>query len=352
MKFVNLSASDILKIPADKPQLLFSNDLEKAKAEFRTLSMIWFPDRNDNPKASEVFIQIKNLYEAAKRYIGTSAWDSANTLTLTTTTGKVLQRSFHIKHKFELGDFYVSDVAVTYIVKREFKDLYDRAIKNIETLPLKDERIKAQIAPFMPVIEATFEICEGLVLVIKKTKDTLLLRDVLNHFGKIGPEHAAWIFERLINLCCYLHLIAKTTHNAFNPDTIFINPLFHGAYLLGGWWYAGVLNGPNLLGVPKYTGDYGFQRSNRPDPLVDLTLIRAITRELLGDVNGLNYLTKNSSIPKLLAEWLNQGSTGNAITDYTNWRAIRARSLNSTHFVTLPVTSDSLYPKAVNYRTP
>lgn len=341
----NLTAEQILKI--SQPEQLFSNDFGSAKVEYHALSGEWHPDANLGRDTSDVFVHIKQLYDIALTKIGTIHWNAYHKFTLTKKNGSILTRNFHSKHQFELGDCYIGDVAVTYVVKHDFEQAYQNAISMINALPYRDAKVRAMISPLMPNIETTFEAEEGLVLVIKKSKNVLVLSDILRYLSKIDEKHTAWIFGRLMNICCYLQFVAKITHNSINPETIFIEPTMHSVHLFGGWWYASPISAPQLLGVPKYTIDHGYpsiMRTQKPDFKNDLTLAKAVARQLLGDVNGLSYLTKDSTLPKPLVEWFAQPTSGNALTDYKDWETVRDKSFGLKRFIKLCVSAKDLYP--------
>jgi hypothetical protein len=344
MANIDLTANQLLGIT--QPENLFTNDLDTATSEYHALSRRWHPDANPGIDTSNVFIHIKALYDTATGKIGTVYWNSYHRLILTKKDGSGLSRKFHSRHTFELGDCYVGDVAVTYVIKHDFELYYQNAIDMINALPYRDARLRAVIAPLMPNIETTFEADEGLVLVLKKSKDVLNLGDILNHFGKLSDRHTSWIFGQLMNICCYLQFVARLTHNGISPEAIFIDPAVQSAHLFGGWWYATPKTEQQLLGAPKYTVDYGYRfikGINKPDFRNDPTLAKAVARQLLGDVNGLTYLTKDSILPKLIVEWLAQPASGNALTDYKEWEAVRHRSFGQ-RFAPLSITAKDLYP--------
>src|SRR4051794_908284 len=71
---INLNKRQILAIPENTPEKLFSGDLENARSEFYRLGRIWHPDRNADLEAPRVFQHITNLYQKAKEMIKTDSW--------------------------------------------------------------------------------------------------------------------------------------------------------------------------------------------------------------------------------------------------------------------------------------
>jgi hypothetical protein len=198
------------------------------------------------------------------------------------------------------------------VIKPEYEILVNNAKTIIGNLKYPTTDIKTQISPIMPEIETSFKADEGLILVIRKTPDFLLLRDILNLQEALDPRHVAWIYGRLCNICCYLHLAADVTHNAINPETLFIDPVTHRVALLGGWWYASNNQKKKLLGIPEYSVKHGYpsvMRTKLPDLKNDLTLTKAVARDALGDVFG-SKLRHNIAIPKELTEWFSSPCVG------------------------------------------
>jgi hypothetical protein len=348
MDLSTISADLILKIPETSPENLYSNDSDKAKSEYHTLSKRFHPDTDLlNPKLHDVFRHIKKLYDVALVKIKTATWETPFKYQLHV-AGKVMQRAYRVKHKFELGTMYVGDIAVTYVVKPEFEHLFNNAVEIINGLKYPTEDIKKQIRPIMPNIETSFKADEGLVLVIRKSPDFLLLRDVLTYRNFLDIKQVAWIYGRLCNICCYLHLATSVNHNAISPETIFVDTVTHQVALLGGWWYASNNVKKQLLGLPEYSVLHGYpsiMRTKMPDQKNDLTLSKAVARDALGDVYG-SKLRHNSAIPKSLIEWFNTPTGGSAQKEFVAWEKVRDTAFGPRKFVRMEVTAKELYPES------
>jgi hypothetical protein len=346
MAIEELTAAEILAIPTHRPDKLFDNDADAAKKQFRELAMLWHADRNHSREAPAVFVHIKAIYDEAEKKIGTPSWTNSNKYELHIKNGRTVRRAYRVRREFELGTMYIGDAAVTYVLNKSNGQLYRNAIMHITSFKYPDAATAQQFAPMLPSLETSFEAEEGFVIVIRKTKNVLLLRDILNHLGTISDTQTAWIFSRLAALCCYLQTTAKLTHNDITPDTIFIDPIKHSVHLLGGWWYAAPIAARALLGMSAHASLYGYPagRTPKPDFRNDLTLIRAVARELLGDVNGIKYRTAESKYPRPFVEWLSAGTTGKAMADYQSWQKCRDESFGQRQFVVMQVDASTLYP--------
>ncbi len=201
---------------------------------------------------------------------------------------------------------------------------------------------------YLPTLRKIFETEDGcLCMMIDKSRDLLLLRDVLLYYkGHMPERHAAWIMSTLHNLLCYFEH-AGLTHNDISPDTYYISPLYHSGALLGGWWYATEAgNRINKLNARSYgllPPDAKVDRT--ADPRLDGELVRATGREMLGDITGVNLESMHAA-PKAMIDWLRFVSTGDAIEDYERWGNVLQDSFGPRKFVQMKLTADDLYKPA------
>ena len=182
-------------------------------------------------------------------------------------------------------------------------------------------------------------------MVLKKDPDMILLRDVLNHQkGKIEPVHAAWMVSRLHNFGCYLQW-AGLTHNAISVDTCFISPKDHAIGLYGGWWYA-AKEGDKLKALPPKTVAVtppSILDNPKATARIDMALIRATGREILGDATGMR-LIGDKTIPKPFSQWVNGASSGDANQDYKIWSSdVLIKSFGARRFVEMKLTPNDIY---------
>lgn len=338
-----LTAVDILALKT--PEQLFTGDEDVAKIEYRNLSKIWHPDRNKAANATEVFTHFKLLYEQAEVKFKAGTWETPGLHIFSDIRGKKFQIKYRRRHTFELGEMFVGDYSVTYFIDKSSKDLYENAVRTIKGFKFANDKMKAEVAKYLPEIHSENETADHMVLVVKKQPDMLLLRDVLDHLGgKIDPKHVAWILSTIYNLSCYLKY-AGLTHNAISPDTYFISPPNHSGLLLGGWWYAAPAN-QKLVAVPARTVLYAprnLTNTKVADPKIDSELIRAVGRELLGDVNG-SKLPADPNIPNALLNWLRTPGTGDAWKEYESWaKTVLKDSFGERRFVELKIQPSDVY---------
>lgn len=340
-----LSAESLLAIPLSAPERLFAGDEAQARQEFRTLVSIWHPDRCRQAEATEVFQHLNRLYDAATDKLQRGIWQTADLLTLRAKDGTRYEISYRREHEFELGRLFIGTETVTWLVGKEHADLFQNALAVINGLPFADRRMAAEIQPALPEIAAWFETSDHLALVMRKAPDLLLLRDMLDHFGgQMDARHVAWIISSLLNLVCYLDY-AKLAHNAILSNAVFISPQQHSSALLGGWWYA-VRQGQPMRAAPAMTVQYAPPDAiarKRGDLRTDLELVRAVGRELLGDISGAR-LARDKAAPQPMLDWLRLPAGRSPLHDYQTWqRQVLKASFGERRFVKLNLSTTDLY---------
>ncbi len=341
----SLSADALLSIPADEPERIFPNSATGIKQTFRQMAFKWHPDRCTDPRADTVFAHLATLHREAERKYAEGNWSVPCLLSLATTDGKVYELRYGVKFPFELGMTYIGQSHVTYVVDRQYADLFENGVRTLGNLPFANDGMKAEMARTLPVIKAKLETETSLVLVVEKQPAFIRLRDLLDEVGgKFYPKHVAWTLSNLYNTACYLRW-AGVTHNEFSIDTVFVSPQHHGGAVPGGWWYAAAKNS-KLQALPTRSVELApsdVLRSHIADARVDLELIRAIGRELLGDPSG-SGLSWNKEVPKPLADWLRAPTSGDALTDYKCWRDhVLPGSFGPSRFVKWDINLSNLY---------
>lgn len=340
-----LSAEALLAIRPSEPERLFTGDEEIAKQEFRALASRWHPDRCPDAGTTGAFQHVNRLYDAAVRKLRGGIWQTPGLLVLRATDGATYKIRYRKEREFELGRLFVGSEIAAYVVAKEHADLFDNALQVIDRLPCADPRMAAEVGRCLPEIVRHFDTEEGRVLVLRKTPDRVLLRDLLDHCGgRLDAHHVAWIVSSLLNLACYLDY-ARLAHNAILADTWFVSPPQHAGALLGGWWYA-VRQGERMRAAPAATVQYApFEvlDRRRGDIRTDLELIRALGRELLGDATGLR-LEREKAAPRPMLDWLRLPAGDSALRDYRIWMdRVLKDSFGKRRFVKLDVSVEDLY---------
>ena len=75
----------------------------------------------------------------------------------------------------------------------------------------------------------------------------------------------------------------------------------------------------------------------------DLELIRALGRELLGDISGARLMREKAAPPPML-DWLRLPAPQSAVDDYHTWqRQVLTASFGERRFMKLDLSADDLY---------
>lgn len=361
-KALNLSAAQILAIPADQPERLFTNNADEIKSLFRQLAKKWHPDRNPGDKqAGEAFARLASLKAKADEKLEAGIWEEPGVVRLQQKSGKTATIHYLKKHDFELGQFYICDGQIAYVVRPEFKDLFDNALNAIRNFKFPNDKVRNYFQPQLPEFIGKFETADGNhVMVIKRDNDMILLKDLLEHKGgKLESAHACWIMSRLHNMTCYLQKMGLT-HNAISLDTVFvlpkqtsftrsasqpIAPKDHTMSLLGGWWYF-AKEGEMLKGLPAKAVNYtprSVLETGKADCRIDHTMIRVVGRELLGDITGVR-LGHGGTVKQAVVDWLTLPGTGDAVKDYEIWQQkVLPDSFGTRRFTEMDVKPSDIY---------
>jgi hypothetical protein len=345
--FASLSAATLLAIPEDRPERLFHGSLDDIKKAYRLLAMKWHPDRSGDPRAQAVFQHILGMAALAEKKIALGDWPCRGTRQFAAVDGKAYEINYLRRHRFELGAMYVASTVVAFEIDRDHADLVRNAEHAMNRFTYADDNMRAQIACHLPAcpFAGAFQTANAYVIVVRKTPDLLLLRDVLGHFdGRLDARHVAWVVSSLLNLCCYFQY-AGMTHNALSPDTCFISPLHHSVAILGGWWYA-ARSGERIAAAPANTvawGPHDLLDSRQAGIRTDLELVHAIGRELLGDITG-SRLGRDHAAPQAMIDWLRLPASENPIEEFRTWRTqVLHDSFGAPRFAELPLTQSDIY---------
>ena len=346
MDVKSLKADDILAISLDRPERLFT--VADFTNEIRALNMLWHPDRCKHPDATIVFQRIKYLEKEAESRMANNTWDGPAKLNIKSTDGK---SEFNFKYRrvmtIDIGKMYVGTEYLAYVVDPANEDLFRNGIKMIESIKYPAEKFEKQFKRQMPNIVKVINAEIGFVVVMKKTAELVLLKDLLDYLpnNKMDPKHMAWIMSTLCNMACFLQM-NNIAHCAITPSNIWISPEHHSGVLLGGWWYARP-NGEKLLALPSETISIlpsTLFADKKAKTSYDGMLIKAIGLECVGDPShtGSRLLT-DKSIPATVLNWLRSPSANDAVAEYRNWGKARDDGFGARKFVELVVDVNKIY---------
>lgn len=344
MTDVALTEAQILGIPVDRPERLFTGVADVAKQQWRVLRSKWHPDTNRvNPA---VMAHINALYDKAQALMQSGEWRGSGQLTIEEPKGRTFAFSYLKAEPFELGRSYIGSSTLAYFITSDYADLVRVAQDQMERFSFPDTAMRVEHGKHLPKLQHVIPVKDGYYLIIQKNPAYLRLSDVLEHFGgRIEERHVAWILSTLYNLSCYLKL-SGLVHHDISPRNYFINPKDHDGALLGGWWYAR-REGERLIALPPRTVAYGPATLMTDKLAVSVTnseLIKATGRELLGDIIGTRL--HSLKYPKALIAWLRGPAHIPAFEEYGTWvRKVLTDSYGARKFVELKLESQDIYTR-------
>lgn len=317
-----------------EPGLLFG-DPSSLKTRFHDLAKQWHPDVNPNTDP-QVFQHIQKLYGAAQDLLKRGVWDTGSQYQFVDVNGHTRIVPYQKRHMFELGEFYVSDNAVTYFIDSAHRALFDSGLRQMRAFVYASPRMEKEVSRYLPQHPSSYEAKDGrLVAIVPKDPSLLLLQDVVEHCGgRLDPKHVAWICSSMLNIACYLNY-AKVVHHSISPLTYFIAPATHSAALLGGWWYAG-RSGKPVKTLPKRTFGvlpWKVRTHKVASRRTDLELVKLTCREILAP-----------GAPKPMMDWLTAVANNDAIALYEEWGSVLEKSFGARRFTQMEVTPEQVYP--------
>lgn len=352
------SADDILAIDAECPEALFPGDADAIEREFHRLLMVWHPDRCQDSRATEVTAHLIGLHRllaarrepAAGMSRGGVAVPWLGPLCIPDPLSHVLEcgdgrtRVFRVRSErpFELGTALIGDSFVVFLVRPDCEDLFTAGRHAIGRLRYADAAMEREMARHLPVVIECFSTTDGrFALVVAKGADDMPMADVCRVCDEsVDPRHVAWMLSSLHHVACYL-AYARISHNSLSPDTCFVSPRRHAVTVLGGWWYATAF-GESFRALPDWTMSNiqgTLLDGRRGDPRVDLTLIRAIGRRLLGPVGLRNA-------PAAMRQFLEAPASGDAVAIYRDWsERVLTESFGGRRFVDFRLNSEHVYDR-------
>lgn len=342
MKLRTLTAEQILAVPKDKPESVFSAD--NFAHEYAVARGIWHPDRNANPLAKDVFSHLTELNASAVKKTAENAWEGPSIVKWRGHTSKY-ELAYLRATPYELGVVYDTNTKVLFLNHLTHKNLSANYLEVAHNLKYGSDKMRDEFARLMPSIQLTVEV-ENTAIMLRKTPDVLPLRAVLNHLGGSLPAtHVAWIISRLQNIAAFLQF-NELSHQALSLDTLYISPEFHTVLPLGGWGYSKHF-GKRVSDVPAALLPFYpkvLLEDKTAHPKTDQALIKALGLQLLGDPTGTGSgLRGRADIPLPMLEFLQGVPAGDAFLAFSKWSKVLEASFGARKFVELKVSASDIY---------
>ena len=336
------SESEIMS--ANRPEDIFTMDPEIIEQEKSEYLERFKPKEYRAVKNFVITRKVVLLYEDAINKLN-NGWNNKE-LTICSKDGKEFNIHFISNSPFKLGQMYVTNGYIIYMVYSKYEKYYNNYIEKTKRY-LKPDREIWKFAQYMvPKVENYFETSEGdFCIFVKKPTEMYSMREILEYFdGYLKPEYVASILTRLYYFACYMGLV-ETIHNGITLDNLFFAPgkrteegeevsvddmRIVGVY--GGWFFTTYLN-EKISGLPKEVYDIlpeeCRERGYSSFEVDDLS-IKKVAKELLGD---------QKDIPEPLLEWINTTHVErDPYTEFKKWEQVRRDAFGSRRFVNFDVS--------------
>lgn len=314
-----LTADQILKIKS--PSRLFTPSTIKEHG--KKLSMIWHPDRNRDPIASQVMAHINSLIKRAEN------GDWGNIFSFTDVKdGKQFTFRFRKKIPIDVGTMYIGEKLVVFEVDDSNDDLAISAFDAIRAIRYPTRMMEDSFKRFIPRDVKLFKTDAGYVITMYKGQDQICLRDIVDSGFDFQPGHISWIVTGLYNFILFMSKAQNRLFGGLSMDSIFVNTKMRGIHILGGWWYTTAFD-KKMTALPSWAVGVipsSTIKEKTPNVVIDLITLKALTISLLGDKGmvGSKLLT---SLPrhKELVSFLRHSPQANPIEEYQKWVKVEER---------------------------
>lgn len=310
---------------------------------FRQMSLRWHPDKPGGNK--DVFVKLTNTRDQLESLVA-GAEEIDHVRVFKSIDGSSSRVIFNAKTRTDTGVMYLCRGVVVLVDEKALAGVLN---KRIPEFHFEDDKMRKAIQYFIPNPKEVevFEEKDRIVHVFKKDKDLIPLQSLIDYLapGSMQPVHAAWIVSRMLHVACYLRY-ANIVHSGFNTTNLFVNPVTHGASLIGGWRLARK-TGELLPAIPAFTircAPRSIIEKRISDHSLDLCAIKAIAKMLFGDIGGRNF---HKDTPKSVRKWLILPSGRNAVDEYHSWEEA-LKGFGPRKFVDMNVNPASVYKKIIS----
>jgi hypothetical protein len=341
---MSLTAQDILSVSVDDLGRLFqTQDIDGVKARYRELAREWHPDVCHDPLADRVMSHLGSLFTEASRLASNGVLAKPGFVAFRCADNKRRELRRLDDRPFELGRRVVGERVVCWLISQHRVPLADSAIAMIRGIGYSDPAYRDEFERYMPTIIDSFDTVDGeRGVVLSKTPDVLPLDRLLAWSGgRVDPKHAAWMISSLLNSVCFLHS-RGTVHGALGVETLFVSAQHHSILPLGGWWYA-MPAGSRVRFLPTWSAGVmtrAIREAKVADPGHDLSLVRRVGRQLLGDETGMSM-----TAPQPMIDFFRSAPLADAVSDYLAWGEVLTKSFWPRRFVDLLVSPSDVYGK-------
>lgn len=298
------------------PCCLFDN--RNLKSSYRTLIKAYHPDKNSNPEAVDESKHITTCYKLLEplgnRVVGLKQISKLE-------VGTVYCYNDHIV--FHAPGFEREAAKYLTMFKYANKDMEDQFRWTKLNVTVEKD--------IVTILDTSKEILDA------EHGEIFPMRNLLTVYHPIDVKHVAWMMSRLISNACFFQYNGYS-HGGVTIENCYVDPLNHGVYTYGGWWYLNKLYTPLKvisLNVFKQL-DKDIQDEQVSSPKIDLISIKNIGITLLG---GGMKSSLTARVPKPILDWMFAPVAKNAFEEFTNWGNVIKSAYGERVFIEFAVDS-------------
>lgn len=268
---------------ATNPKDFFGDNEKRAGITYRRYARTIHPDINPDPRATEAFQKLNQLWDAYNNHHATTTNTTTSTApsnVVYTATGEykvtedIQTDAFFTRYTTENGE------QVLIVSTPDDNDLAEHHAETLQTLHTK---IPEAHHGFYPKLVDQFETADNLHGIIQKIPNNFVpFTQILKRYPDgIGGRDMGWIFKRIFMTLGLAH-DAGLVHGGVSLDSLYINPEEHGI-ILNDWQYSKHV-GEILTAVPFKDGyPTKFLDKEPVTPELDLKLTASIAQKLYND---------------------------------------------------------------------
>lgn len=140
------------------PYQLYTGDKDIAKKEYINYLKMFHPDLHENSeKYSDVTSKINELYSEAIELIENGNWMEDGNIKITSSDGQKYSMKFNVAYSFELGEYYIGNKSILYLIDRTHCAFIDNALIKIKNLKYENDNMKCEFEKYFPKILKKFD---------------------------------------------------------------------------------------------------------------------------------------------------------------------------------------------------
>ena len=116
---------------------LFPHDNMQLPLEYRRMCKLIHPDVCSDPRATDAFAKLQNMYKEAVAALGSGMWEATNYVEFKTVAGKTLQLKYMYHGVFEIGEYFVCSKHIVYLFdfsKKKYYNNYNSYFMNCQAV--------------------------------------------------------------------------------------------------------------------------------------------------------------------------------------------------------------------------